>query len=94
MAYKYQLWALGYDKNNICIEEEVRLALSDDKKFLVDYADNFNDISYIYGEDDIPEDLDYMEVVIEEVVDTEYGTESIDNTHVKTLYLPGKGEYN
>ena len=64
----YQVWVLGYDKNESITDFEVMINESKDAEHMIEYAKKYIDEKR-YETLTFPEEVDYIEVLVETVVD-------------------------
>lgn len=81
--YTYEVWALGFDKNNMATDEEVLLGEYTDKQEAIHIAEQYNDISEIEAKLEGPvEEGACFEVVVEKCIDTE----CVDDVYSNYIY--------
>ena len=69
----YQVWVLGYDENEHITDFEVMVNESKDAESMVEYAANYVEEER-YGTMTFPDEVKYIEVLVETIVDLEdYG---------------------
>ena len=76
----YQVWVLGYDENENITDFEIMVDESKDAESMVEYATNYVEEER-YGTMTFPDEVKYIEVLVETVVDLEDY-----NEHVGTLF--------
>ena len=64
----YQVWVLGYDENENITDFEVMVSESKDAESMVEYATNYVEEER-YGTMAFPDEVKYIEVLVETVVD-------------------------
>lgn len=79
----YQVWMLGYDKNECITDFDVLLEEFDDPDPAVEFARNFAETNKVRSFN-LPDDVKYVEVLVETVV--QYDDGSMDE-NVETIYM-------
>ena len=74
---KYELWLLGYNNKNLITDYEKCVETFDNAEEATEYAIDYIASARVNGED-YPDDVDYVEVAVEKVVDRGGYTENID----------------
>ena len=82
----YQVWVLGYDENENITDFEVMVNESKDAKSMVEYATNYIEEER-YGTMAFPDEVKYIEVVVETVVDLEDYDENIGTLFSKIIKI-------
>ena len=72
----YQVWVLGYDENEHITDFEVMVNESKDAKSMVEYAERYIEEER-YGTMAFPDEVKYIEVLVETVVDLEDYDENV-----------------
>ena len=80
----YQVLVLGYDKNEAITDFEVLANESNDAERMVEYAKKYVDEKR-YETLTFPEEVEYIEVLVETVVDFEDHTENIGTLFTATV---------
>ena len=73
---EYQVWVLGYDKNQAITDFEHLVKKDKDAELMVEYAKRYVEEEK-YNILARPEEVEYLEVVVETVVDFEDHTENV-----------------
>ena len=81
----YQVWMLGYDENEAITDFEVMVNESRDAEYAVEYAKKFVDEERYKTSAPFPEDVAYIEVLVETVVDFEDHTENVGTLFTATV---------
>ena len=82
----YQVWVLGYDENENITDFEVMVDESKDAESMVEYATNYVEEER-YGTMTFPDDVKYIEVLVETVVDLEDYTENVGTLFSKIIKI-------
>lgn len=82
----YQVWVLGYDENEHITDFEVMVDESKDAESMVEYATNYVEEEH-YGNIKFPDDVKYIEVLVETVVDLEDYTENVGTLFSKIIKI-------
>ena len=82
----YQVWVLGYDENENITDFEVMVNESKDAKSMVEYAENYVE-EEIYGTMAFPDEVKYIEVLVETVVDLEDYDENVGTLFSKIIKI-------
>ena len=80
----YQVWVLGYDENENITDFEVMVHESKDAESMVEYAENYVEEER-YGTMTFPDEVKYIEVLVETVVDLEGYDENVGNLFSKIV---------
>ena len=80
----YQVWVLGYDKNEHITDFEVMVNESKDAESMVEYATNYVEEER-YGTMTFPDEVKYIEVLVETVVDLEDYDENVGTLFSKIV---------
>ena len=80
----YQVWILGYDENENITDFEVVLNESKDAESMVEYAKNYVEEER-YGTMTFPDDVKYIEVLVETVVELEGYDENVGTLFSKII---------
>ena len=83
----YQVWMLGYDEHEAITDFEVMVNEFHDAERAVDYAKKFVDEERYNDSKPFPEDVAYIEVLVETVVDFEDHTENVGTLFTATLKI-------
>ena len=82
----YQVWVLGYDENENITDFEVMVNESKDAESMVEYAER-----YVEEERDgtmaVPDEVKYIEVLVETVVDLEDYNENVGTLFSKIIKI-------
>ena len=82
----YQVWVLGYDENENITDFEVMVSESKDAESMVEYATNYVEEER-YGTMAFPDEVKYIEVLVETVVDLEYYDENVGTLFSKIVKI-------
>ena len=82
----YQVWVLGYDENEHITDFEVLVDESKDAESMVEYATNYVEEER-YGTMTFPDDVKYIEVLVETVVDLEDYNENVGTLFSKIIKI-------
>ena len=86
----YEVWTLGFDEEGRAVDTEVLLKTFDDPGEAVEYAKAL-DLADIIRHPNVEgapiHEIDYLEVEVETVVDSEWGTYNIDTVYSKTIKI-------
>ena len=82
----YQVWILGYDENENITDFEVMLNESKDAESMVEYAKNYVEEER-YETMTFPDDVKYIEVLVETVVDLEGYNENVGTLFSKIIKI-------
>lgn len=82
----YQVWVLGYDENEHITDFEVMVNESKDAESMVEYATNYVEEER-YGTMTFPDEVKYIEVLVETVVDLEDYTENVGTLFSKIVKI-------
>ena len=82
----YQVWVLGYDENENITDFEVMVNESKDAESLVEYATNYVEEER-YGTMTFPDEVKYIEVLVETVVDLEDYDENVGTLFSKIIKI-------
>ena len=82
----YQVWVLGYDKNENITDFEVLVDESKDAESMVEYATNYVEEDR-YGTMTFPDEVKYIEVLVETVVDLEDYDENVGTLFSKIIKI-------
>lgn len=82
----YQVWVLGYDENEHITDFEVMVDESKDAESMVEYATNYVEEER-YGTMTFPDEVKYIEVLVETVVDLEDYTENVGTLFSKIIKI-------
>ena len=80
----YQVWVLGYDENERITDFEVLVDESKDAESMVEYATNYVEEER-YGTMSFPDEVKYIEVLVETVVDLEGYDENVGTLFSKIV---------
>ena len=80
----YQVWVLGYDENEHITNFEVMVNESKDAESMVEYATNYVEEER-YGTMTFPDEVKYIEVLVETVVDLEDYDENVGTLFSKIV---------
>ena len=83
-AATYQVWVLGYDENENITDFEVMVNESKDAESMVEYATNYVEEER-YGTMTFPDEVKYIEVLVETVVDLEDYDENVGTLFSKIV---------
>ena len=82
----YQVWVLGYDENENITDFEVMIDESKDAESMVEYATNYVEEER-YGTMTFPDEVKYIEVLVETVVDLEDYSENVGTLFSKIVKI-------
>ena len=82
----YQVWVLGYDENENITDFEVMVSESKDAESMVEYATNYVEEER-YGTMEFPDEVKYIEVLVETVVDLEDYDENVGTLFSKIVKI-------
>ena len=82
----YQVWVLGYDENENITDFEVMVDESKDAESMVEYAENYVEEER-YGTMAFPDEVKYIEVLVETVVDLEDYDENVGTLFSKIIKI-------
>lgn len=82
----YQVWVLGYDENENITDFEVMIDESKDAESMVEYATKYVEEER-YGTMTFPDEVKYIEVLVETVVDLEDYTENVGTLFSKIIKI-------
>ena len=82
----YQVWVLGYDENENITDFEVMINESKDAESMVEYAENYVEEER-YGTMTFPDEVKYIEVLVETVVDLEDYDENVGTLFSKIIKI-------
>ena len=82
----YQVWVLGYDENENITDFEVMIDESKDAESMVEYATNYVEEER-YGTMAFPDEVKYIEVLVETVVDLEDYDENVGTLFSKIVKI-------
>ena len=82
----YQVWVLGYDENENITDFEVVVNESKDAESMVEYAENYVEEER-YGTMTFPDEVKYIEVLVETVVDLEDYDENVGTLFSKIVKI-------
>ena len=82
----YQVWVLGYDENENITDFEVMVNESKDAESMVEYAENYVEEER-YGTMTFPDEVKYIEVLVETVVDLEDYDENVGTLFSKIIKI-------
>ena len=80
----YQVWVLGYDENENITDFEVMVDESKDAESMVEYAERYVEEER-YGTMTFPDDVKYIEVLVETIVDLEGYDENVGTLFSKIV---------
>ena len=80
----YQVWVLGYDENENITDFEVLVNESKDAESMVEYAERYVEEER-YGTMSFPDEIKYIEVLVETVVDLEGYDENVGTLFSKIV---------
>ena len=80
----YQVWVLGYDENEHITDFEVMVNKSKDAESMVEYAEHYVEEER-YGTMAFPDEVKYIEVLVETVVDLEDYDENVGTLFSKIV---------
>lgn len=82
----YQVWVLGYDENEHITDFEVMVEESKDAESMVEYATNYVEEER-YGTMTFPNEVKYIEVLVETVVNLEGYDENVGTLFSKIIKI-------
>ena len=82
----YQVWVLGYDENENITDFEAMVNESKDAESMVEYANNYVEEER-YGTMAFPDEVKYIEVLVETVVDLEDYNENVGTLFSKIIKI-------
>ena len=82
----YQVWVLGYDENENITDFEVMVNESKNAESMVEYATNYVEEER-YGTMAFPDEVKYIEVLVETVVDLEDYNENVGTLFSKIIKI-------
>ena len=82
----YQVWVLGYDENEHITDFEVMINESKDAESMVEYAEHYVEEER-YGTMTFPDEVKYIEVLVETIVDLEDYDENVGNLFSKVIKI-------
>ena len=82
----YQVWVLGYDENENITDFEAMVNESKDAESMVEYANNYVEEER-YGTMAFPDEVKYIEVLVETVVDLEDYDENVGTLFSKIIKI-------
>ena len=82
----YQVWVLGYDENEHITNFEVLVDESKDAESMVEYAERYVEEER-YGTMTFPDDVKYIEVLVETIVDLEGYDENVGTLFSKIIKI-------
>ena len=80
----YQVWVLGYDENENITDFEIMIDESKDAESMVEYATNYVEEER-YGTMTFPNEVKYIEVLVETIVDLEGYDENVGTLFSKIV---------
>ena len=80
----YQVWVLGYDENENITDFEIMIDESKDAESMVEYAKTYVEEER-YGTMTFPDDVKYIEVLVETIVDLEGYDENVGTLFSKIV---------
>ena len=80
----YQVWVLGYDENENITDFEVLVDESKDAESMVEYAERYVEEER-YGTMTFPDEVKYIEVLVETIVDLEGYNENVGTLFSKIV---------
>lgn len=80
----YQVWVLGYDENENITDFEVMVNESKDAESMVEYATNYVEEER-YGTMAFPDEVKYIEILVETIVDLEDYDENVGTLFSKIV---------
>ena len=80
----YQVWVLGYDENENITDFEVLVNESKDAESMVEYAERYVEEER-YGTMVFPDEVKYIEVLVETIVDLEGYNENVGTLFSKIV---------
>ena len=82
----YQVWVLGYDENENITDFEVMVSESKNAESMVEYAERYVE-EECYGTMTFPDEVKYIEVLVETVVDLEDYNENVGTLFSKIVKI-------
>ena len=82
----YQVWVLGYDENENITDFEVMVNESKNAESMVEYAERYVEEER-YGTMTFPDEVKYIEVLVETVVDLEDYDENVGTLFSKIIKI-------
>ena len=82
----YQVWVLGYDENERITDFEVMIEESKDAESMVEYATNYVE-EECYGTMTFPDEVKYIEVLVETIVNLEDYDENVGTLFSKIIKI-------
>ena len=82
----YQVWVLGYDDNENITDFEVMVNESKDAESMVEYAERYVEEER-YGTMTFPDEVKYIEVLVETIVDLEDYDENVGTLFSKIIKI-------
>ena len=82
----YQVWVLGYDENENITDFDVMVNESKDAESMVEYAERYVEEER-YGTMTFPDEVKYIEVLVETVVDLEDYDENVGTLFSKIIKI-------
>ena len=82
----YQVWVLGYDENENITDFEVLVDESKDAESMVEYATNYVEEER-YGTMIFPDEVKYIEVLVETIVNLEGYDENVGTLFSKIIKI-------
>ena len=82
----YQVWVLGYDENENITDFEVMVSESKDAESMVECATNYVEEER-YGTMEFPDEVKYIEVLVETIVELEDYTENVGTLFSKIIKI-------
>ena len=82
----YQVWVLGYDENERITDFEVMIEESKDAESMVEYATNYIE-EECYGTMVFPDEVKYIEVLVETIVNLEGYDENVGTLFSKIIKI-------
>ena len=82
--YRYEVWALGYDKEDLCTDIETVLGTFSDEESAIQFAKMFTTVDFVTEHYTLNAELlegDYLEIVVETIEEGD-----ITNTNIDTKY--------
>ena len=80
----YQVWVLGYDENENITDFEVMIDESKDAESMVEYAERYVEEER-YGTMTFPDEVKYIEVLVETIADLEDYNENVGTLFSKIV---------
>ena len=82
----YQVWVLGYDENEHITDFEVMIEESKDAESMVEYATSYVEEER-YGTMTFPDEVKYIEVLVETIVNLEGYDENVGTLFSKIIKI-------